>query len=373
MSPWCPRCAAPGGRDDSTDTLQLELANYSSEAVLARLDVVIGEQEPEELARLDIASGEILRKRYWLPRGEEARVMLRGDDALDVDDRVILLPEHSRGVRVGLEIGDAELRQSIRDVLAASERAIFASDRAELVITDRGVGEGAPAAWQLRLITGEPAKPYLGPFVLDRGHPLTKGLDLEGAIWGAGQAPPAAGAPVITAGDVVLLADRELSDGRHALTLYWRPALSAVQRTPNWPILWWNLLEWRARSVPGVRAANLRLGGEASIGLAAAGGEAELELPDGSRRRLTARAGRLQVPSRQLGIHRLRHGGRVDRWAVNALAAEESDLRRAESGRWGGWSDDAAELREMRGVAWMLLLAAVAGLVLHMVWSGARR
>ncbi len=142
-----------------------------------------------------------------------------------------------------------------------------------------------------------------------------------------------------------------------------------MQRTPNWPILWWNLLEWRALSVPGVRSANLRLGGEAAVGLTVATGEAELELPDGSTRRLAARGGQLAIPAEQLGIHRLRHGGRTDRWAVNALAATESDLRRAASGRWGSWSDQAAARWEVRSVAWVLLLVASAGLVLHLAWS----
>ena len=305
--------------------------------------------------------------------------MLAGaGDALALDDRAILLPERSRGVRVALEIGDQELRQLIRDVLAASERAVFVpgGDRAELVITDGPEASEAPAAWRLRLVTSAPATPYLGPFVLDRGHPLTTGLSLDGVIWGAGQGAgePAAGAlaareSVIAAGDVALVADREAAGGRHLLTLSWRPDASTVQRSPNWPILWWNLLEWRARSVPGVRATNLRLGGEAAVGLAAATGEAELELPDGSKRRLTARGGRLAIPAEQLGIHRLRHGGRTDRWVVNALAAEESDLRRAASGRWGDWKDDGAARWESRNAAWVLLLLAAAGLVLHLVWS----
>ncbi len=385
----------PEGRGETAVGCLVEVANYSPRGLVARLQATVGEEAPAKLSQLELAAGEIGRVRFSVPRGKEVRLQLAGDgDALAVDDRAILLPERSRGVRVGIEIGDPDLRQLIRGVLAASERAIFVSDRvagdavggdavggdrAELVITD-GTATDA-SAWRLRLVTGEPAKPYLGPFVLDRGHPLTAGLSLDGVIWGAGAdvslAPPrgdlavdSAAVPVVTAGDVALLADREETGGRHLLTMFWRPDLSTVQRTPNWPILWWNLLEWRARSVPGVRAANLRLGGEASIGLAASIREAELALPDGSRRRLAARGGRLAIRAEQLGIHRLQHGGRSDRWAVNALAAEESDLRRAQSGRWGGWSDDAAVRWQTRSVAWVLLLIAAAGLVLHLLWSG---
>ncbi len=359
------------GRGATSDSCLVEVANYSSRPAVARLEASVGEETPEEVSRLELAAGETGRVRLQAPRGKELRVRLRGeaDDALDLDDEAILLPERRRGVRVALEIGDPGLRQLISEALAASERAIFSAGRAELMITD-GDAEEAPGAWRLKLVTRGPAKSFLGPFVLDRGHPLTAGLGLYGVIWGAGPAAgPVNGTPVIAAGDVALLADRETAGG-HDLTLFWRPDQSTVQRTPNWPILWWNLLEWRSGSVPGVRAANLRLGGEASIGLAAAGGDAELELPDGSRRRLAVRGGRLQVPAELLGIHRLRHGGRADRWVVNALAAAESDLRGVASGRWGDWSDAAAARWEARSAAWMLLLAAAAGWVLHLFWSG---
>lgn len=373
------------GRGENGDACLVEVANFSPRAAAARIQVTVdGEPRPAP-SPIELGAGEIGRLRLVVPRGRDASFRLLGDraagDALELDDQAILLPQRSRRVRVALEAADPGLRQLIRDALAASDRAILAPDRGELVIADRILEQEPPAgAWSLRLVTGGQAKPYLGPFVLDRGHPLTAGLSLDGVIWAASAAGDsstaatragAPGSPVVVAGDVTLLADRELGGDRHALTLFWRPDLSTLQRTPNWPILWWNLLEWRAQTLPGLRTANLRLGGEAVVGLAAVG-DVELELPDGSRRRLAARGGRLTVRAEQLGIHRLRHGGRADRWAVNALAAEESDLRGAVSGRWGQWSDAAAARWQSRDFAWVLQLAAAAGLVLHLAWSGRR-
>ena len=372
---------SPEGRGDTSDSCLVEVANYAPRPAAVRLSAAEGESAATEVSRLELAAGEISRVRFSVPRGQEVRLRWVGEppaadsgDALALDDQAILLPERNRGVRVALEVGDVELRQLIRDTLAASERAIFTQDRAELVITDGAIAEMTPAGWQLRLVTGGPTKPYFGPFVLDRGHAMTDGLDLDGVIWGAGDdSTGSLGEPVITAGDVVLFADREVAGGGHALTMFWRPDQSTVQRTPNWPILWWNLLEWRGHSIPGVRAANLRLGGEAKVGLAAADGSAELELPDGSRRRLTAQGGRLAIQAEQLGIHRLQHGSRSDRWAVNALAAGESDLRNAESGRWGSWDDGGAARWQARSVAWILLLMTAAGLVLHLFWTRTQR
>ncbi len=385
----------PEGRGETSDTCLAEVANYSAEPAVARLTAAAGDEPPAEVARLDLAAGEVGRVRFDVPRGQLARLRLSGaaggvsgdavggdavgGDGLDLDDHAVLLPERRRAVRVALRVGEVGLREQVRRALDASQRALLVPDRAELTITDAAAEpEGA---WSLHLVTGGEAVPYLGPFVLDRGHPLTAGLGLEGVIWAAGEAGEAAGeAAVVAAGDVTLLADREGVAGGHRLTLYWRPELSTLQRTPNWPILWSNLLDWRARSLPGVRAANLRLGGEAQVGLAADVGSrrrrasdhwVELELPDGSRRRLAARGDSLTVAAEQPGIYRLHHGGRSDRWAVNALAAGESDLRRAASGRWGGWQDGAARWQR-RGVGWVLLLLAAAGLVLHLIWSDRR-
>ncbi len=371
----------PEGRGGSSDICLLEVANYSPQSVKLQLEVAVAEKSFVGGEELEIAAGDIGRLRLPVPHEEVVRVRIGGIepsgkviDALELDDQVVLLPERKRGVRVALEIDNEGLRRQIREALTAAERAILlpeASDRVELVISDRVGSESAPATWRLRLNSSGSVKPYLGPFVLDRGHPLTAGLSLDGVIWGAGQdaGDGSVGDPVITAGDVTLLADRATVDHRHDLTLYWSPDQSTLQRTPNWPILWWNLLEWRARSVPGVLMANQRLGSEVTVGLAEAAGEAELELPDGSRRRWTRPGQSLAIRTEQLGIHRLHHGGRTDRWAVNALAAEESDLRRAKSGRWGGWNERRATGRESRSVAWVLLLAATAGGVLHLAWS----
>ena len=65
------------------------------------------------------------------------------------------------------------------------------------------VGFGRPpAAW---LAPGEP-KDFIGPFVLEKRHPLLLGMTLGGVVW-PGAMPLAAGAvrPLVSAGDQVLV------------------------------------------------------------------------------------------------------------------------------------------------------------------------
>ena len=377
------RSAAGGG--EGTDGCLAEVANFSPRPATVRLEVVVGTGGAAVTQEIALAAGELGRMRFKVPAQAKAELRLSPSglttEALDLDDRAVLLPTIGRSVRVRLELGDEELRELIGEAVKASGRAILSGNRPEVVIRDSGQGgEEATGSWSLQVVAGDPAVPYLGPFVLDRAHPLASGLSLGGVIWGVaepgGDAEKLdAGRPVITAGDVALLRDREMVDGRHRLTLYWSHTLSTLQRTPNWPVLWLNLLEWRARSIPGVRESNLRLGSWAAVGLVAGAEVADLELPDGTVRRLQTRGESLRLRAEEVGIHRLRHGGRTDQWAVNALAAEESDLRQATSGRWGSWQSDETRW-ELRDLTWIPALLAVACLLLHLRWttvSGDRR
>jgi hypothetical protein len=70
-------------------------------------------------------------------------------------------------------------------------------------------------------------------------------LSLDGVVWGAGKTSLPAAASVITAGNIPLLTDVERAGGRHDLRLRFRPDLSTLQNSPNWPILIWNLIDWR--------------------------------------------------------------------------------------------------------------------------------
>src|SRR5262249_44396566 len=145
-----------------------------------------------------------------------------GEDALNVDNEVVLLPEAGRSVRVDLRLRDAGLRELIEKAVQASPQAALNSAKPELVITDGAESDITDAeAWTLRVLNEKDASSYLGPFVVDRAHPLAEGLALGGVVWGAGKSS-LPGTPVITAGNVALLTDLDRA-GRHELRLRLRP------------------------------------------------------------------------------------------------------------------------------------------------------
>jgi hypothetical protein len=345
----------------------LEIANLSGERQTVPLRIEAGSNgwsihqstlklEPRETRRV------VLR----LPRDTPAvRARLPGD-ALEIDNHVTLLPATRRPVRVANHVRDGALHRLLDKALAATGRAVPAAARPELLFTDAASDPPvATETWRVRFRVDAKAAAYTGPFVLDRTHPLTEGLALQGVVWGAGQTGTFPGLPVIMAGNIPLVVDEESLTGRHDLAIRFSPEFSKLQKFPAWPILVWNLIQWRASQGPGPSRANVRLGEEAVLGLPAGVEAAELVLPDGTRRTLPVHGRHVVVPADDVGIFEVRLPRGNYRFAANALDRDESDLSECVSGQWGEWSDEPGSRPGSQNIAWVFLLAALLSLTLH--------
>ncbi len=180
-----------------------------------------------------------------------------------------------------------------------------------------------------------------------------------------------AGAPVVNAGDVPLLADVERA-GRHELRLRLRPDLSTLQESPNWPILIWNLINWRGKVAPGLSQTNLRLGGDAELTVESDVESVSVTDPRRVSRQLQAHDKTVLIKADIAGVYKIAANQNEYSFAVNALQREESDLTSAASGHWGNWANATSLQREYRSVAWVLLLLALIALAVH-AWLIARR
>src|SRR5262245_35035289 len=363
-------------RDDE-DRVLLEIANLSSSSGSTTLSVESGEPgnqqsrgpNPQLIA---LGAGETRRILLTLKPGAPALRARLSDDALAVDNEVTLLAEPSRNVRVDLRVRDAAMRALVEKAVASSPNASLSANKPELVITDDGDAKIEDAeAWALRIIIESEAASFLGPFVIDRSHPLSEGLSLGGVVWGGGKSRQLAGTPVVNAGDVPLLTDIERA-GNHELRLRLRPDLSTLQESPNWPILIWNLINWRAQAAPGLRQTNLRLGGDAALTVESGVESVSVIDPRRVTRQLPARDKSVSVRADVAGVYVISANQNRYSFAANALRREESDLTRAASGRWGNWANATALQWEYRSVAWMLLLLALSVLAVH-AWLIARR
>ena len=162
-----------------------------------------------------------------------------------------------------------------------------------------------------------------------------------------------------------LLTAREDALGRQQISLQFTPALTTLHTTPNWPIFLWNLLSWRARETPGLEEANFRLGSD--ILLKTTNGPARLIRPDRSVQDFAKTQRVLLLEVAEPGLYRAIHGHETNHFAVNFLAAEESDLTDTKTGRWGQWETTQEVRYEYAAVLWVFVLAALAGLVAHLL------
>jgi hypothetical protein len=352
---------------DGLDRCLLEIANFTEQRRSTTLVLEGVAAQPMHRETLALAPQEIRRLTLRLPKDlAEVRARL-DDDALALDNEVVLLREETPAVRVALKLRNEGFKAPFEKALQATGRTAPAGERPQLLITDDvDVQPAEPETWLVQLLAEKDAHPYVGPFVLDRTHPLTEGLSLAGVVWGAGKARELPGAPIILAGGVPLVTDTENLAGQHYLRIRLRPDLSTLLESPAWPILAWNLLHWRAGELPGVRRANLRLG-EAALVAVPLGVESVVHVPpQGATRLLPAHQQRVTVRPETTGLHEIEAGQAKYRLAVNALRREESDLSPCVTGRWGEWSDDHASAPALYNLAWIPLLLVLAVLTLHM-------
>ena len=331
------------------DRALVEIANYGDKPATAHGKTIA----PKTRQRLELS----------VPAGKFE--MTLPNDAADFDNRITLLPDVQRPLRVSVKDKDLE------GVLRATNRVAITDINPELVVDGvipRAV-EGSPSS----VVTGSldfarddtPATAFTGPYILDRTHPLTAGLSLDGVVWGAARGP-LQGEPVITVGSQPLVAVQG-----ERVRIRFDPSLSNLHRTPAWPALVWNLVEWRLSRRPGPRVANVTLGSDVQIPLAAPVAEVEVVAPDGSRRTADGRSGVVVVNAATAGVWKVGEHA----FAANALVPNESDLTKTATGTFGGWTEEALASAGYESAAWILLLLALATLAVHqrVLWSAEAR
>jgi hypothetical protein len=357
--------AANRTRSGEDDRVLLEVANLSDTATTTTLTLEGAELAAAETRRLKLAPGAATQLFLSLPAGSPPLRATLPDDALDLDNQVLLLPEPAEPLRVLVDVAGEPLRQAVSRALEATGRTVEVADRPELVVADRPRPMTAEA-WQLDIFGGDDAVAYAGPFVIDQNHALTRGLSLHSAVWSAGPEHAGDGVPIITAGNVPLLSESEDLAGRRRLRMAFAAGLSNVQDMPDWPILLANLVEWRRAGLPGVPSPNVRLGQTVAAVLPPEAGGAQLTAPSGLSRRLETQGRRIDLPADEVGLHTIRAAEVEYRFAVNALSREESDLAACQSGRWGNWDGSPMHQERRAGLGWFFILLAIVVLAGHL-------
>ena len=352
------------------DRLLLEVANPSAGEGESQLRVTTEGQLLHEEPIL-LPAGQSHRITVPIPANIPVLHATLSKDALPGDNSVHLVPPLRRKVRVAYDLDGHPLQPLLTETLEATGMLADSEGAPEFLLHTSDKIPAGNHTWSLRLlpVPDEPSR-FTGPFVTDTNHPATQGLSLTGAIWGG--APDAQvkedDLPVITAGNVPLLTHYEGIDGRHHLTLQYVPEHSTLHLTPQWPALFWNLLQWRADAQPGLRESNHRMGMD--LPYHPVGTEVTLRLPDGTTQQLQAPGEEIRLPIDAPGVYQVSSGFALEEitetFAVNFLAGQESDLSQATSGEWGDWDTEKDVRIEYANFLPYLVLAALGIMAWHL-------
>lgn len=360
------------------DRMLLEIANLSANPGSTQLTLTEPERSrPLRAERLTLGPGETRRLTLALPSDSGLVQVQLEPDAIVLDNTALLPPNPPRPVRVQTAIQHERLRRDVRKALSAMDRVTLATSNAQLLITDdpsRTVRSSD--TWVVYLLTeGEDPQPYVGPFVVDKAHPLGDGLSLAGVIWSA----PAlvsddadTGRPIVTAGNVPLITTYERLNDRHDIHIRLNPDLSTLARSVNWPILFWNIVDWRGEYLPGLEQTTARLDTSVTFVTDREATGIELTDPSGEVSTLPVGDRRVQIPASRPFLWTVRpiydddREAESYRFAVNPINHDESDLRQATSMREGRWIDDPALRRQYIDTAWVFALIALGLLGLHL-------
>ncbi len=322
--------------------------------------------------RLEGEPGELIAHRLTVNGNAPSIRLTLPQDGLAADNQVQLLRAPQRQIRVALRLDDKNLQATVARALKATDSVQLSAENPHLVISaaDQAPAFGA-AAWRLQIERPSHARVYQGPFVMDRGHAITEGLNLAGSLWAAGTTN-VPGRPLITVGNVVLLGHEPVGASQHFF-LQIDPDIGNLDQSPNWPILFDNLVRLRRAQLPGTAVVNARIGQPVTWRVASDTETLVLHHEDGERQDLPPKTATLDLPTSRPGRYRVeattRDGVRAETaLAVNLMRREESDLRRAATGAWGTWSPTTTDLTEADLTPW-LLAAALLLLALHLVLS----
>ena len=350
------------------------------------------------LLRVTAASNEVVTREMQVPPGTSSinlplpaglpplRAAL-SNDVLPRDDEAVLVEPRSQIVAIENHLKADRGRDALDKAINALSN-VTRAESGHLAFSgsddlDQG---GKPGVWRVgfgrppaALAGAGAAADFIGPFIMEKRHPLLQGVTLGGIVWTG--AAPVKGVlhPIVSAGDLGLLAMLHTGGSPEAAVLF-NIDLERTNliRSPDWPILISNLVEMRRRELPGPERWNYRIGEwvrvkldrdpTAALRLRWPGGERELPRSRFIEFAAPAPGGLVQILDGDKALYEL---------GVNFFDETEADLRSRTTDETGKPRDAQSRQTERRAASdplfWVLLAAAAGALLGNWYVLGSRR
>lgn len=299
------------------------------------------------------------------------------NDSLEIDNNITLIEPKVRMVTVSVTLPSSHSGfEDVKRILGvlpdvqlgdSSEANLIIAPASDAPVNTRGlwwlgIGPKDSAAQAVAS-----AKTVIGPFLIEKQHPLMNGIVLGGVVWGGLQSNPVSTVPVISTAKSILLGQRtDTASNSYILNL--DLAASNLTESPDWPIFWTNLIEQCRSSQPGFRRWNYHLEEAVqftldpnSIDL-----EQELTLVHNDQTKHLLRMETVEVPPRDaVGVYTVQDGDQVlGKFAINFFDRDESNLLNLKPGRrLPSAEKPALGIHIDNPFSWLLILGLLATII----------
>ncbi len=302
-----------------------------------------------------------------LPSDMPFTASLNKDD-FDYDNKVILPSLPLKKAKAIMDISDKKIKNFVERAVRATGLTGGNHPGSKIIFTDslHKKNNGSENLWEVVIINEKNAKAYKGPYVGDWTHPIMAGIRPEGIIWGTGEKIKIPGDPLLMVGNIPVITF-ENSLGIRRIFIRFNPAFSTLQRTPVWPALIWNIINYRISFSPGLKKSALRLGSYISFIPGTKNEEIYIKSPDLEIEKIKARAGRVIFMPKKPGEYIIETRDEKIPVGVNLFNPDESDFAGASSGKWGDMKKSSGFKMDFYPLYSILLFIAFLLLVVHLM------
>ncbi len=355
-------------RIDGVDRCFTVISNFSDKIIETVLSVKTTDDSQTVLSK-SIELGPLQKERitFTAPEGKTVKAEIE-EDSLEIDNRILLVPDYEETIRLKIDFSSKSLKGAVSRAIDAIPGTKVTDVDPHIIFSDRHrqkVNKNTRNGWAVKFIEEKNPVSYIGPYILDRSHPITNGLSLKGVIWSRHRPAGAPGVPVIAAGNVPLIIDKKINSGLHEIIIYLNQRYSNLTESPNWPILFWNIVQWRRTAVSGMARSNVLIGMDAIFNVEGDVEKVVFINPDNEKNYLTVKDNSVSFNPSLPGIYQIEIKNKKYLIAANSMDSIESDLSKAESGKWGEWHLGSFFHWEYKGVAWLFLLFSLLLLAIH--------
>lgn len=296
------------------------------------------------------------------------------NDPFAFDNVAWLLPVRRRPVEVELNFASTYLKKIVQRSVEASGIAEVVASSTELFIGEQPQSNKTGSnLWQYIIHNATQPAMLRGVVAVDKTHPLCLGLPPVKAAWAVDEKFVAMGAPLMSAAGTGLLTVTGAPGQNQLIWLNFSAEFSNLQTTPMWPVMFWNLLNWRQQTNPGPDSFNYRSGTDINVILPP--DDDSITLADSLGKVVDGVVWRKKAVfhAADPGVFNIKTG--IASWsvAVNLCSSEESDLLKSGSSILPTDQPGNDSMKNFADVRWWFLLPALLLMALHQWLTGRRR